>query len=226
VKRENKSFNWKEYSLKGIAGMLMGLAVLLLLFFVVVCFIYFPPRGMSSSLSNLGLYGDYFGGIIGAITSIATLGVTLYLAMALHRLEKDNTESAIEAQRKVAIMQFKLKEFALFNEQCDLFIQAIPSAADNHEEIESAYKTILNASVRITTLFPEIENVEKNIGLVLFVTNLKVLCEYSKEVNLKMSQRQPPKVIDDLHRKIFEHLIVINKDHHTLMKKLNDWAFE
>jgi len=220
------TFNWKEYSLKGIAGMLIGLALLLLIFFIVVCLIYFPPRGLDSSLSNLGLYGDYFGGIVGGITSVATLGVTIYLALVLHKLERENTESTIEAQKKVAIMQFKLKEFALFNEQCDLYIQALPSSAENPEGIESAYKSILNACGRITTLFPELDVSGKNIELLLFINNLKVVCDYSKEVNLKMSQHQPPWVIDNIHRKMFDHFGVINNCHHNLMKKLSDWSLE
>lgn len=160
MKKASKSFDWKEYSLKGIAGILIGLAVLLLLFFVVVCLIYFPPRGMSSSLSSLGLYGDYFGGIVGGITSLATLGVTIYLAMSLQRLEKENTESAIEGQRQIAIMQVKFQEFALFNEQCDSEIQALSSSDLDHDVDSRVYRNILSATGRITTLFPELDNRE------------------------------------------------------------------
>jgi uncharacterized membrane protein len=216
----------KDFLPKVLAGFLVMIALIMLVVFVVVCFVYFPPRVPDSSLSGLGQYGDFFGGFIGAITSIATLGVTVYLAMVLHRLEKENTESAIEGQRKIAIMQFKLKEFALFNEQCDLYMQAIPYAADNHEAIDRAYKSILNASGRITTLFPELDISGNNTEILHFVKNLKVLCDYSKEVNLKMSQHQPPSGIDDLHRKMFDQIGKISKDHHKLMKKLSDWSLE
>lgn len=226
MEMESKSFDWKEYSLKVIAGLLICLACLLLIFFIVICSIYFPPRGMSSSLSNFGLYGDFFGGTVGAITSVATLGVTIYLALVLHRLEKENAESAIEAQKKVAIMQFKFKEFALCNEQCDLALQTLPSEIENYEGTYKAYKSILNACGRITTLFPELDNNGKYIELKLFIKNLMMLCEFSKEVNLRMSQGQPPEVIDALHRKMYDHFEDANKEYFKLMNKLIDWAKE
>ncbi len=226
MKNERPSFNWKEYSLKGIAWILIGVAVMLLLFFIVVCLIYFPPRGMSSSLSSLGLYGDYFGGIVGGITSVATLGVTIYLAMSLHRLEKENTESATEGQRKIAIMQIKLKEFAIFNEQCDGEIKALTSSDLEHEIDDSVYRSILSAAGRITTLFPELENREKYIELRLFINYLRKMSECSQEVNLKMSQHQPPEEIDTIIGNMNDYFEAAIKEHHKLMKKLSDWALE
>lgn len=220
------TFDGKEYSLKGIAGILIGIASLLLMFFVTVCLIYFPPRGMSSSLESLALYGDFFGGIVGGITSIATLGVTIYLALILHRIERENAESAIEAQKKIAIMQFKLKEFALFNEKCDIEMQILSTTIESHEGTYKVYKSILNACGRITTLFPELDDNGKNTEFLLFINNLKMLCERAKELNLKMSQGYPPEVIDALLRMMYDHFEAANKEYHKLMKKLSDWALE
>ena len=206
--------------------MLIGLALLFLLFFIVVCLIYFPPRGMSSSLESLGLYGDYFGGIVGGITSVATLGVTIYLAMALHRLEKENTESAIEAQRKVALMQVKLNELAIFNEQCDSEINALTSSDLDHEIDNRAFRSILAAAGRITTLFPELGSNEKYKELRLFISYLKKMSECSEEINLKMSQLQPHEEIDIILIKMNDYFEAAIKEHHKLMKKLSDWAVE
>lgn len=165
MKKESIAFDWKEYSLKGIAGVLIGFAVLLLLFFIVACLIYFPPRGMSSSLQNLGLYGDYFGGIVGGITSIATLGVTIYLALALHRLEKENNESSIEAQRKITILQLKFQEVANFNTLCNDGFNLMADFQSKYSKIILGHTLIMKAVNRLERMFPELSDERSEIDL-------------------------------------------------------------
>ncbi len=221
---KSASFDWKEYSLKGIARILIGLAVLLLLFFVVVCLIYFPPRGMSSSLSSLGLYGDYFGGIVGGITSVATLGVTIYLALALHRLEKENAESAIETQRQVAIMQMKFNQLAAFKSNCEEAFKKLRVGypqCDMEMIREGGGEIDININT-IRVLFPELENflsthfndIHRAIHSLIMLT-----FSFTKEEGLKHKEVASIS-INEYTKKLNE----VSKEYWLILSKLSKWA--
>ncbi len=217
-------FNWKEYSLKGIAGMIIGLAFLLLMFFIAVCFIYFPPRGMSSSLESLGLYGDYFGGIVGGITSIATLGVTIYLAMVLHRIEKENNESSINAQRKVAIMQIKFQELDKLKAQWDDDIDLLWSG--KFEDLEGVHKSLKRSFGRIAALFPELQTEFEYYGFKVVLNSAMMVVDLSKEFAISVKTSNDPSVHDDITGKIVTEIQTAENEYYEVMKKLSKWAAE
>jgi hypothetical protein len=130
----------------------------LFFFFLVTCLVYFPTQTVSTKLTDLGLYGDFFGGIVGSIVSMASLGVTIYLAVILHRIEKENTESSIEGQRRIAIMQLKFQELIHFKTECDKAFEILSTRVGQIEDSERAHKTIIASLERLSTIFPELED--------------------------------------------------------------------
>lgn len=151
-----------ESRLRWVSICLVLGALLLFWFFVISCLVYFPPRTVSITLGDLGLCGDFFGGIIGTIISIASLGVTIYLAVILHKIERENNVSAIDAQRRIAIMQMKYQELAKFRSDCDIALDIISTPGMNNAELRRSSNSISNAAGRLTTLFPELNDKKHN----------------------------------------------------------------
>ena len=156
MKKKNQTFSWKRFVFRIFQSLLIIIPAIFLMTFVVQRLVYFPPIGLGSSPEKLGQYGDYFGGIVGGITSIATLGVTIYLALLLQRIEKENNESTIEAQRRVALMQMKFQEYTLYSNDCENGLDKISLMHRDQEEARQGCLLIEIRSRRLMTIFPEL----------------------------------------------------------------------
>ncbi len=175
-----QSFNAWEYSAKIVAIAVISASVLLG-FFLSFCIIYFPPKTIGNQLVNWGLLGDFFGGILATIISLASLGITIYLALILHRIERENSVKNISAQKSMVRMQFKFQELTAFISTYDdafssvLLVKPniglgtrnpIRAAQDEittlNNSIDKARNSIYNATERIRTLFPELRGINSN----------------------------------------------------------------
>ncbi len=159
---------------------------------------------------------------MGGITSVATLGVTIYLALVLHRLEKENTESAIEAQRKVAIMQIKFQELDKLKAQWDEDIDLLWSG--KFEDLEKVHKSLKRSFGRIAALFPELQTEFEYYGFKIVLNSAMTVVELSKEFALSVKASNDPRVHDVITGKIVTAIQSAEIEYYEVMKKLSKWA--
>lgn len=173
-----------ESWLKWFSISLVLSAVFLLWAFVVSCLVYFPSRAESTSLQDLAHYGDFFGGIVGTIVSIASLGVTIYLAVILHKIERENNESAIVAQRKLSLMQLKFQEVSNFKSICDDGFHVLADYKKKMANLKTAYSSIHQAICKINTMFPELKDPNSGIDTNTILEPLSMVVERRRSLKI------------------------------------------
>ena len=135
---------WFSYSL------VLG-SILLFWALIVSCLVYFPRQTVSTNLQDLSWYGDFFGGIVGTIVSIASLGITIYLARLLHRIEQENV-------RKSIFTPIKYQELTQFKTECDNGFYILANFKEENTDLMSGYVLIQKSVSRLILLFPELNN--------------------------------------------------------------------
>lgn len=78
--------------------------------------INFGRSDISTDPAKWGVFGDYIGGVLNPLISIASLAVTAWIAVIVDRLTKKISENEINAQKLILKSQLKhevLKEFVL-----------------------------------------------------------------------------------------------------------------
>lgn len=220
-----EKFNWKAFIVTAVAWSLIILAVVAMILFVVISIVYFPPRGMSSSLANLGLYGDYFGGFISSIVSLASLGVTIFLALAIQRIERENSKSAIESQRKVALMQIRFQEITRFSSKCDLCIEDIAQMYKNSEVGRNGSIEMELQIERLIILFPEIS--DKLIEEIAILRNaLKSSITLSHSFKSRTDEYGGRILINPHINDVAKVLHTVSMSYYKLIERLSAWASE
>lgn len=215
---------------KALPGLVIILSIATSMFiffgFIVFCFVYVPSRTLNTSSQDLGLYGDFIGGVVGTVIALASLGVTIYLAITLHRIEKENASLAINAQRSIAIMQFKFQEFTLFKSQCDDAFEVWKDVTDTTGQIQKAEKIINSAIDRINVLFPELKS-QPEIWKIEF-SILSFLVMRAKDLNAPIKNKfgyvDYDILNEDLLSQLYQNYDQAKESYLKLTKKLSQWA--
>jgi uncharacterized membrane protein len=115
---------------------------------------YFGENIPSERAADWGPFGDYFGGIINPILSLFSLVVTVYIAIALRKIEDQRSEKAIETTYKPELI-IEEKYFYIYTGQ--------GKAEDIPVEFTYEQKGDMYLSPNIT--FPNFHLFVYNIGL-------------------------------------------------------------
>ena len=225
MKGKDQLFSWKQFKSKIFPGILIGIPATFLLLFVVQRLVYFPTIGIGSSPERLGLYGDYFGGIVGGITSVATLGVTIYLALLLHRLEKENTKSAIETQTRVAVMQMKFQELTKYREKCDYGLELIGVSPETVDRTREGCRIMEKCIIRLLMVFPELEEII-SIEMEALITALNNIARITYSIRMASGGVHVDEFEAVSLTQTLDNLTIASDSYFIILGKLGKWAKE
>lgn len=102
----------------------------------------FSATEISSSPSDWGSFGDYIGGLINPIISLATLIVTIFIALFLSKLDDRRSSLAIETTYKPELI-IEEKDFLVYSRKLDSLL--IPCEF-SYERKDFNYVSNLNSS--------------------------------------------------------------------------------
>lgn len=143
--------------------------------------------------------------------------------MVLHRLDKENSESAIETQKQVAIMQMKFNQLTAFKSNFEGAFKDL-RVGYRHRNMdiirEGSGETDINIET-IRILFPELDNFLSNnfneIHHAIHSLNM-LTYTFNKEKGLKSREGAIP--INEYISK----LDAVSKEYWVILSRLSEWA--
>lgn len=179
--------------------------------------IFLDRNDISSSLEQLGLLGDFIGGVLGLIVAIASLAVTVIIAVTIKNSDLLNTQKTIEAQHNLYLKQIKYNAVQNFRNNCD-------SAANDFFRPESdgrdAARSIQEGIGRLWLSFPELEgNTE-----VLSVYNH--MNEYGLQRHSLIQDIRKGKESWRFKQKLMSQKIEAYQSYGRLTMFLSEWSFK
>jgi len=132
---------------------------------VSICLTVFAIESLHASskqdIDSLGQIGDFIGGTIGTFASVIGVGLTVFIAISVNRLQAKLARISMDHSLELIRYQRRQQEFISFLDKCDKVIGELsPDIEDKAGR--SQLSLVLEAADRISVQFKELE-VERSL---------------------------------------------------------------